>query len=69
MFALYTMSVLKKLNHTVEYKKELPKNFEVYDIFIIVSSIVCCETEYDFIKRLSVLKKKIKPEKTSACIL
>jgi anaerobic magnesium-protoporphyrin IX monomethyl ester cyclase len=59
MFALYSMAVLKKYNHNVEYHKELPDNYENYDLFIIVSSIVCCETECDFIKKLSILKKKI----------
>ena len=57
MFALYSMAVLKKHKHNVEYHKDLPDNYENYDLFIIVSSIVCCETECDYIKRLSILKK------------
>ena len=59
MFALYTMSVLKKYNHEVYYKKILPEDYKSYDLYIIVSSIVCCETECEYIKKLSILKKKI----------
>mgnify|MGYP001190612665 FL=1 len=59
MFALYTMSVLKKFGHNVKYTKNLPKKFENYDLFIVVSSIVCCETECNYIEQLSALKKKI----------
>ena len=59
MFALYTMSVLKKFGHNVKYTKNLPKEFENYDLFIVVSSIVCCETECNYIEQLSALKKKI----------
>ena len=59
MFAAYTISALKKNNHEVEYKKDLPKDLNRYDLFIVVSSIVCCETECEFVKKISVLKKKI----------
>tara|TARA_B100001057_G_C22849223_1_gene950289 strand:- start:1399 stop:2718 length:1320 start_codon:yes stop_codon:yes gene_type:complete len=59
MFALYSMAVLKKFNHVVDYHKKLPENYNDYDLFIIVSSIVCCETECDLIKKLSLLKKTI----------
>jgi len=59
MFALYTMAVLKRYSHKVNYQKKLPENYESYDLFIIVSSIVCCETECSYIKKLSALKKKI----------
>ena len=59
MFALYSMSVLKKIGHDVKYQKSLPNNYEVFDLFIIVSSIVCCETECEFIEKLSKLNKKI----------
>lgn len=59
MFAAYTISALKKNGHEVEYKKDLPKYYNQYELFIIVSSIVCCETECEYIKKLSVLKKKI----------
>ncbi|WP_075522751.1 B12-binding domain-containing radical SAM protein [Candidatus Pelagibacter communis] len=59
MFAVYTMSALKKNGHKVDYQKNLPENFNQYDFFIVVSSIVCCETECEYIKELSKSKKKI----------
>ena len=59
MFSIYTLSVLKKNGHEVSYSKNLGKGYEKNDLFIIVSSIVCCETECEFIKKLSLLKKKI----------
>lgn len=59
MFAIYTMSVLKKNGHEVFYSKIIPDNLNSFDLFIIVSSIVCCETECDYIKKISLLKKKI----------
>ena len=58
MFAIYTMSVLKKNGHEVTYSKKIPDNFINYDLFIVVSSIVCCETECNYIKKISQLKKK-----------
>ena len=59
MFAIYTMSVLKKNGHEVNYRKKLPDNYKNYDLYIVVSSIVCCETECDHIKKLAELNKKI----------
>ncbi len=59
MFASYSMSVLKKFNHDVKYQKTLPNNYENFDLFIVVSSIVCCETECELIKKLAVLNKRI----------
>ncbi len=59
MFAIYTMSVLKKNGHDVFYSKNIPDNLYDFDLFIIVSSIVCCETECDYIKKISPLGKKI----------
>jgi anaerobic magnesium-protoporphyrin IX monomethyl ester cyclase len=59
MFAIYSMSVLKKNGHEVDYKKKIPENYRSYDLFIVVSSIVCCETECDFIRKISTSKKKI----------
>ena len=59
MFAIYSMSVLKNNGNEVYYQKQIPNNYKEYDIFIIVSSIVCCETECDYIKKISDLKKKI----------
>ena len=59
MFATYTMSVLKKNGHEVNYSKELPNFLDNYDLYIIVSSIVCCETECENIKKISDNKKKV----------
>ena len=58
MFAIYTMSVLKKNGHEVTYSKKIPDNLNIYELFIVVSSIVCCETECDYINKISELKKK-----------
>ena len=55
MFAVYTFSVLLEKGHNVNFLKELPDDFEKYDLFIITSSIVCCETEVELIKKI---KKK-----------
>jgi anaerobic magnesium-protoporphyrin IX monomethyl ester cyclase len=53
LFAAYTYSVLKKDGHNVVYKEELPKNFEFFDLVIIVSSIVSHETEIELIKKIN----------------
>ena len=53
MFAIYSMSVLKKNGHEVHYSKNLPDTLDDYDLYIVVSSIVCCETECRNIKNLS----------------
>jgi anaerobic magnesium-protoporphyrin IX monomethyl ester cyclase len=55
----YTYSVLNDSGHNVDYDKNLPKNLDNYDLFIIVSSIVCCETELEYIKFLKTKKKKV----------
>ena len=62
LFAAYTHAVLSQ-NHETLYKKITSLNqldekiIEQTDIFIIVSSIVCCETEIRIIKELHQLKK------------
>ena len=43
MHAVYSISVLRKNGHDVTYSKIIPNNFKDYDLFIVVSSIVCCE--------------------------
>ena len=50
MHAAYCMSILKKKGHQVDYSKIMPNNLGKYDLFIVVSSIVCCETECDTLK-------------------
>ena len=59
LFAAYTFSVLKEQNHDVEYSQEIPKNLKQYDLFIIVSSIVCCEDEIQAIKEINQINKNI----------
>ena len=59
LFAGYTFSVLKDLGYEVTYSKNLNIDFDNFDIFIIVSSIVCCETELETIKKLKSQNKKI----------
>ncbi len=59
LFAAYTFSVLKKKGHEVSFLKNIPNNLEIFDLFIVVSSIVCCETEIELIKTLKKANKKI----------
>lgn len=53
MFAIYTHSVLLDNGHDVDFLQDLPDDFEKYDLFIITSSIVCCETEIQLIKKIN----------------
>ncbi|MDB9986892.1 radical SAM protein [Candidatus Pelagibacter sp.] len=59
MFAVYTLSVLSEKGHDVDFLNELPDDFEIYDLFIITSSIVCCETEIELIKKIKKRKNHI----------
>jgi len=59
MFAVYTFSVLLKKGYDIYYCKELPADYLKYDLFIITSSIVCCETELSIIQKLKQDNKKI----------
>ncbi len=59
MHAAYTFAVLEKKGHEVGFSKELPKNLEIYDFFIVASSIVCCETELKIIEQIRKLNKKV----------
>ena len=59
MFAVYTIAVLKKHGHEVHYSKTLPNNLNSFDLYIVVSSIVCCETECQHIKDIVVLNKRV----------
>jgi hypothetical protein len=52
MFAVYSFSVLLEKGYDVDFLKELPEDYLKYDIFIIASSIVCCETELSVIKKI-----------------
>ena len=55
----YTHSVLKSLNYFVKYSKKLNEMDNNFDFYIVVSSIVCCETELELIKNLKKKDKKI----------
>ena len=59
MFAVYTIAVLKKNGHEVHYFKNIPNDLNSFDLCIVVSSIVCCETECKDIKYISELNKKV----------
>ena len=59
MFAVYTIAVLKKNGHDVHYSKIPPNNLDSFDLYIVVSSIVCCETECLNIKKIVELNKKV----------
>jgi len=59
LFAIYSMAVLKRNNHKVVYTKELNNVSNEFDLVIIVSSIVCCETEVENIKKLKLLNKPV----------
>ena len=59
LFAGYTFSVLKDLGYEVTYSKNLNIDFANFDLFIIISSVVCCETELETIKKLKNKNKKI----------
>ena len=59
MFAVYTISVLKKYGHEVHYSKILPSDLNSFDLYIVVSSIVCCETECENIRHIAKFNKKV----------
>ncbi len=57
LFAVYSYSVLLDKGFDVDFCNEIPKNFESYDLFIVTSSIVCCETELEILKNINLKKK------------
>lgn len=59
MFAVYTISVLKKYGHEVHYSKIAPDDLNSFDLYIVVSSIVCCETECENIRNIAKFNKKV----------
>jgi anaerobic magnesium-protoporphyrin IX monomethyl ester cyclase len=59
MFAVYTISVLKKNGHEVHYSKIAPNDLNTFDLYIVVSSIVCCETECQNIKDIVEFNKRV----------
>jgi len=59
LFVAYTYSVLKNKNYNIKYVKKLPLDFKDWDLFIVASSIVCCEDEVELIKKIKKEKDKI----------
>ena len=57
MFLSYTISVLRKKDMRLLFKS-LPDNFDIYDCYIIASSIVCCESEIETIKKINTKEKR-----------
>ena len=56
MYVGYIYSILKNKGHEVVYSTNNNTKFENYDFIILVSSIVCFETEINILKNI---KKKI----------
>ena len=57
--SVHIAGILKEKGHKVFYKREVPKFLNDYDLFIVPSSIVGCETEISVIRKLNKLNKKI----------
>ena len=50
--AVHIAGILKSKGHEVLYMRKLPESLDDYDLFIIPSSIVCCENEIEIIKKI-----------------
>ena len=57
--SVHVAGILRSKKHNVSYTRNVPESLDPYDLFIIPSSIVGCETEINIIKMLSKLEKKI----------
>jgi len=57
LFSVQVIGELKNSGHLIDYSKDLPIDYNKYDFFIVVSSIVCHETEIELIEKLSKLNK------------
>ena len=57
LFAAQIIGELHSFGHNVEYEQNIPK--KNYDLYIIISSIVCHETEIEVIKKLKLDKKNV----------
>ena len=57
LYAAQIIGELKSSGHNVEYDQKIPK--KNYDLYIIISSIVCHETEIEVVKKLKLDKKNI----------
>ena len=56
LYSVQTCGELINANHEVDYNKELDTN-KNYDLYIMPSSIVCHETEIEYIKKLKSMNK------------
>ena len=56
---VHVAGILREKNHQVKYMRTLPENLDNYELFIVTSSIVGCETEINTIKELNKLNKKV----------
>lgn len=58
LYSVYVCGQLEKSGHEVSYSRELNLEDD-YDLYILPSSIVCHETEIDYLKMLINKKKKV----------
>ena len=58
LYSVHVCGELTSLGHDVKYSKELDLN-EEYDLYILPSSIVCHETEIEYLKRLKNMNKTV----------
>ena len=59
VYLAYCFSVLKELDYEVSFSQKLPDEKEIFDYYIVTSSIVCCETELETIRILKNKNKKV----------
>ena len=58
LYSVHVIGELNNQNHNVHYSKDLNLN-EDFDLYILPSSIVCHETEIEYLKKLVANKKKV----------
>ena len=58
LYSVYVIGQLVKLGHDVTYSKEL-NLYNDYDLYILPSSIVCHETEIEYLIQLRKKNKKV----------
>ena len=60
MYVGYIFTILRNNGHIVTYSNEKNLDFEKFDFIILVSSIVCFETEIEILKKIKTKDNKIK---------
>lgn len=58
LYAVYVCGQLVKAGHHVDYSRDLNFN-DNYDLYILPTSIVCHETEIEYLKKLNKKNKKV----------